>query len=164
MMVPAAQSGTASARRCLMATASEYALAALSPKARAKILPVARPVSFETGQHIFREGDRAINLYVLTKGRVALEAHTPPHGTTIIATAEPGEWFSWSALIGPRLETATARALEPSAALAIKAGVLLDLCLEDPELGFEVYRMLADVIAERLISSRLQMLDVFAVG
>ncbi|HSN68600.1 MAG TPA: cyclic nucleotide-binding domain-containing protein [Thermoanaerobaculia bacterium] len=147
-----------------MTTAPEFALASLSPKARGKILAVALPVTFEEGQQIFREGDRAINLYVLTRGRIALEAHTPPHGTKIFATAEPGEWFSWSALIGPRLETATARALEPSAALAIKGGVLLDLCLEDPELGFEVYRMLADVIAERLIASRLQMLDVFAAG
>jgi len=41
---------------------------------------------------------------------------------------------------------------------------LMDLCREDRELGFELYRALAEVIMARMIATRLQLLDVFAVG
>jgi hypothetical protein len=38
----------------------------------------------------------------------------------------------------------------------------MDLCREDPDFGFELYRALADVISSRLIATRLQLIDVFA--
>ena len=40
----------------------------------------------------------------------------------------------------------------------------MDACREDCPMGFELYRTLASVIAARLIATRLQLLDVFAVG
>jgi CRP-like cAMP-binding protein len=66
--------------------------------------------------------------------------------------------------VEPRIETAAARAVEEAEVLGIKGGVLMDLCREDRELGFELYRALAEVIMARMIATRLQLLDVFAVG
>ena len=72
--------------------------------------------------------------------------------------------FSWSALVEPRLATAAVRAMEDTEAFGIKGGVLMDECRKDYELGFELYRALTEVIAGRLIATRLQLVNVFSVG
>jgi CRP-like cAMP-binding protein len=55
------------------------------------------------------------------------------------------------------------RAVEDTEALGLKGGALMDACREDPELGFELYRAITEVIAARLIATRLQLLDVFSM-
>jgi CRP-like cAMP-binding protein len=66
--------------------------------------------------------------------------------------------------VEPRIETASARAVEETTVFAMKGGHLMDLCREDPELGFELYRALSEIIMARLTATRLQLLDVFAVA
>lgn len=46
-----------------------------------------------------------------------------------------------------------ARAVEESEVLGIKGGALMDLCREDVGLGFELHRVLTQVIAARLIAA-----------
>ena len=137
-------------------------LASLSPRAREKVLALADSFRYNEGETIFREGDPSLYVYVVKTGHVAIEIHVPSKGRRTILTVGPGDLFSWSALVEPRLGTASARAIEETEALGIKGGSLLDLCLQDPELGFELYRALAGVITARLIATRLQLLDVFA--
>jgi CRP-like cAMP-binding protein len=90
--------------------------------------------------------------------------HIPSKGRRTIPTAGPGNVFSWSALVEPRIETASARAVEDTEVLGIKGGALMDLCREDCSLGFEVYRSPAEVITAHLTATRLQWLDVYALG
>jgi CRP-like cAMP-binding protein len=130
-----------------------------SPPVRDKILSLSEPSRFTAGQTIFEEGGHSLYLYVVKQGRVAIEAHMPGWGVRTIDTLGPGELFSWSALIEPRLETASARALEETEVLRIKGGALTDACCEDPEFGFEIYRTLAEVISERLVAMRGQLLS-----
>jgi CRP-like cAMP-binding protein len=139
-------------------------LAQLSPRVREKLLGLAQGFRYLEGETIFREGDPSLYLYLVKEGRVALETHFPSKGRVVIQTISSGGLFSWSALVGPRIETATARAVEETEALGIKGGALEDLCREDFELGFEVYRTLAGVISARLNATRMQLLDVFAAA
>jgi CRP-like cAMP-binding protein len=130
-----------------------------SPQVREKILALSEPCSFTAGQTIFEEGAHSLYLYVVREGRVAIEAHMPGWGVRTIDTVGPGELFSWSALIEPRLETASARALEETDVLRVKGGALMDACREDADFGFEIYRTLAEVISERLVAMRGQLLS-----
>lgn len=139
---------------------TELGLMQLSPQSRELVLGIAQEVHFDEGETIFREGDHARNLYVLLDGEVSVETNAPPRGSIVINTIGPGEWFSWSALLEPWIETATCRAIEPSDALAIRGGALMDLCRDDTKLGFEVYRMLASVVARRLVATTLQLVDL----
>jgi CRP-like cAMP-binding protein len=139
-------------------------LADLSPRVQEKLLCMADSFSYAAGQDIFREGDPSLYLYVVKSGRVAIEVHVPSKGRRTILTAGPGDLFSWSALVEPRIETASARAVEDTELVGIKGGLLMDACLEDSSLGFELYRALAEIITARLIATRLQLLDVFSVG
>jgi CRP/FNR family cyclic AMP-dependent transcriptional regulator len=135
-----------------------------SPRVQEKLLSLAETFNYQAGQDIFHEGDPSLYLYVLKAGHVAIEVHVPSKGRRTIFTSGPGDVFGWSALVEPRIETAAARAVEEAEVLGIKGGVLMDLCREDRELGFELYRALAEVIMARMIATRLQLLDVFAVG
>ena len=139
-------------------------LANFSPRVQEKLLGVAETFQHKAGADIFHEGDPSLYIYVVKTGHVAVELHVPSKGRRTIFTASPGDVFGWSALVEPRIETASARAVEDAEVLGIKGGLLMDMSREDCELGFEVYRTLASVIMARLIATRLQLLDIFAVG
>ena len=133
-------------------------LARFSPQVQQKLLALSEPFHFPAGQTIFEEGAASLYLYVVKSGRVAIEAHIPAWGNRLITTLGPGELFSWSALIEPRIETASARAVEDTEVVGIKGGALMDACREDAEFGFQLYRTLAEVITDRLVSTRRQLL------
>jgi CRP-like cAMP-binding protein len=128
-----------------------------------KLLSIAKIVSFEPGQVIFHEGDKEDYLYVVLEGRVAIEMSVPGHGRIRILTAEPMEEVGWSSVTPVvRQRTAGARAVLPSRLVAFDANALRKLCDEDHDLGYFVMRRLANVVAGRLLTGRLQLLDMFA--
>jgi CRP-like cAMP-binding protein len=140
-------------------------LESLAPRVREKLL--SRAVSFRSmrGKTIFHEGDPSLYLYIVKSGKIAIEAHLPSKGARTnltISTVGPGDVFSWSALVEPHIETAGARAVEESEVLGIEGGTLMELCCEDADLGFEIYRTLTQVMSARLIATRLQLMDIFA--
>jgi CRP-like cAMP-binding protein len=137
-------------------------LADLSPRVQEKLLSLGETFQYPEGETIFHEGDPSLHLYIVKTGQVAIDVHVPSKGRMSIMTAGPGDLFSWSALVEPRIETASARAVQATEALGVKGGALMDLCREDPDFGFELYRALSEVISSRLIATRLQLIDVFA--
>ena len=92
-----------------------------------------------------------------------LQIYLHARGTRRILTLGPGDLFSWSAVIEPRRETETARAIECTEVLGIQGSRLLDLYLEDRALGCEMYKSIAAVVSSRLKATQMQLLDVFAV-
>ena len=139
-------------------------LTRFSPHVQAKLLALAQTFHFKAGEDIIREGDHSIYLYIVKGGRVAVEMDVPTLGRRILRTGDVGDMFSWSALVEPRLATATVRAIEDTEALGIKGGVLMDACREDYELGFELYRAVTEVIASRFVGTRLQLVNVVSPG
>jgi len=137
-------------------------LAHLSPRVQEKLLALGEAFHYTAGQTIFHEGDPSLHLYIVKSGQVAIDLHVASKGRRSIMTAGPGDLFSWSALVAPRIETASARAVDETEAIGVKGGALMDLCKEDPALGFEVYHELAEVISARLIATRLQLLDTLS--
>lgn len=136
----------------------------LSLDATGKVLKLSREVAFRPGHTIFSYGDPATEFYILRKGVVALLVHLPLKGNQVIAHLGAGDVFSWSALVEPYMETATAKALTDVDVVAIEGAALMRAAHEDPRFGFEIYRALSGVIMQRLEVTRLQLLDVYAVN
>jgi len=117
----------------------------------------------DAGQDLFREGDKEDFLYIVLKGRVAMELFVPGRGRMRIFTAEPMDVIGWSSVTPViRQRTASARAVLPSCLIALDARRLRQLCEEDHDLGYFVMRRLANVVASRMLITRLQLLDIFA--
>lgn len=135
----------------------------LEPDHFAKLLAIADLMEWSEDQTVFSEGGRDARLYLILKGRVAIEKHVPGRGRVTLLTLGPSEIFGWSAMvpvIGTR--TATARAVAPTQAVTFDTLALQQVCDEDHDLGYLVYRRLTNIIAGRLSATRLQLLDMYS--
>jgi CRP/FNR family transcriptional regulator, cyclic AMP receptor protein len=117
----------------------------------------------QNGDELFHEGDPQDCLYIVLEGRVAVEIHIPNHGRLRILTVEPTELLGWSSITDtmPR-RTASARAVAATRLLAIDSAALHAACKKDSDLGYFIMNRVANVIANRLLITRLQLLDLFA--
>lgn len=133
----------------------------LEPRHLVKLASIATEMTFEEGESIFREGDTGEIIYLVQEGSVALYIHIPGRGRVTILTIEPGRLLGWSSLFPPHHKTASARAVMPTRVLAIDAKQLWKVCQTDYELGYIIMCRVAEAITKRLISTRLQLLDMF---
>jgi CRP/FNR family cyclic AMP-dependent transcriptional regulator len=118
-------------------------------------------VVFKAGEFIFREGEDANAFYFIRHGRVLVETYIPHKGPVVIRSREAGEIFGWSWLVPPYKWHFDARAVELTRALALDGKCLRDKCEGDHDLGYEIMKRFAYVIAERLEATRLQLLDIY---
>jgi CRP/FNR family transcriptional regulator, cyclic AMP receptor protein len=137
-------------------------LSGLTDRAREKFLSMGETFHFRAGEVIFRQDDVARYLYLIKKGNVAIEMHIPTRGTRRIDTVGQGEIFSWSAVVFPHIETATARALDDTEVLGVRGDALVLSCKKDCPFCTDIYRALVGTISSRLRATRLQVLDIYA--
>ena len=117
----------------------------------------------EEGTFLFNEGDREDYLYVLLEGQVVLEVEVPTRGKLPIYTAETLDIIGWSAMTPiVRQRTASVRATKPCLLLGLNSKLLQQMCDEDHELGYIIMKRLANVVANRLLTTRLCLLDMIA--
>jgi CRP/FNR family transcriptional regulator, cyclic AMP receptor protein len=118
---------------------------------------------FAPGQFIFRMGEDANVFYLIRHGKVALELYTSERGAITIQTVDDNDAVGWSWLIPPYRWELDARAVTATLALAFDGACLRGKLEDDHDLGYEMYKRFAPVIAERLQATRLQVLDVHGV-
>jgi CRP-like cAMP-binding protein len=114
------------------------------------------------GTYLFREGSDNRNLYLIRSGRLALEMNVPGRGEVRILTLGPGEMAGWSALLGDGKMTAGAVAVEDTEVVAAEADKLRQLCQSNRDFGYHLMRRMAAALSQRLLATRLQLLDLFA--
>jgi CRP-like cAMP-binding protein len=117
---------------------------------------------FDTGQYLFRDGDEANQFYIIRKGRIAIEAQSPSSDPTLIHTYGEGEILGWSWLVPPYRWRFSGKALELTRVLALDGKCLRGKCEKDHDLGYELLKRFADILASRLDSARLQLIDMYA--
>ncbi|HEX3657560.1 MAG TPA: cyclic nucleotide-binding domain-containing protein [Pirellulales bacterium] len=135
--------------------------AALPQQVSAVLASMSKLERFSAGQVIFREGDATRILYVVVSGRVMLEMQVPGRAPMRILSLGPGEMLAWSAVLNQGGMTATARVVEDVEVVAICAGRLLEICEQNPQIGYALMRQVAIALSERLVATRLQLLNVF---
>lgn len=122
----------------------------------------AQTVHFPQQHHIFREGDLANAFYVIREGLVSVELSTP-NGTTTLQTVSRGEVLGWSWILPPYRWRFSAKTLRPTQALVLDGNWLRLKCQEDRDLGYEMLKNFAELIAARLDATRLQLLDLYSI-
>jgi CRP-like cAMP-binding protein len=119
---------------------------------------------FEAGETLFREGAPADTFYVVRRGTVALELHSPTRGPLTVETVGAGEVIGWSWLFPPYTWNFDARAVTPVRATVFDGACLRGKCDEDPALGYELMKRFAQVFVDRLRWTRVRLLDVYGDG
>ncbi|MGF1552600.1 MAG: Crp/Fnr family transcriptional regulator [Paracoccaceae bacterium] len=104
---------------------------------------VSEEVRFTAGDVIFREGDPALDVFLVLGGEVDITLRAEGrHGMAHVASLGAGEVFGEMSIVdrGPR--SATAVAAGPTVCLRFPAERVLDLIRERPETTLEILRTL----------------------
>lgn len=135
----------------------------LEPDKLSRLSSVASIHELQPGDILFSEGDREDCFYVLLEGQVSLDMEVPTRGVVTVYTAEAMDVVGWSSMTPiARQRTVTVRAKTPSLLLGFNSKLLQQICDEDCELGYIIMRRLANVVANRLLTIRVCLLDIIA--
>lgn len=134
------------------------------PRYMQLITSCASNVRYNAGEYVFREGEAASQFYIIRQGKVALEIAAAQRGVITIETIESGEVLGWSWLFPPYRWHFSARAAQPMRAIALDGVCLRNKGEANHDLGYELVKRVAQIVIERLQATRLQLLDVYAMG
>jgi len=116
-------------------------------------LALGTAISLKGGDELFRLGDKADCLYVVSRGRVNLTLPMHVRGNeqdVLVEERVPGQTVGWSALTPPYRFTLRATAPLATEVIALSRTALRDHFLLHPEVGCAVSLNLAAVIGQRL--------------
>ena len=136
----------------------------LSPAMRQRLAQCAEHVEFPADHPVLIEGEPANSMYAILKGRVAVGVRSPQRGLQVIDTLQRGDILGWSWLFEPYLWTFDAVTVKPVRAIEIHVDCIRPYLAEDPLAANELLREVAAVMAERLASARLRLIDMFGAG
>jgi CRP-like cAMP-binding protein len=121
-----------------------------------------RVVRLPAGSKMFQEGSIEDEVFVISSGHVRLTMHVPNRSDVPFLTAGPGDLVGWSGLISDGRMTATATTTEDTTLIAMSGKRLQELCGSESDLGYVLMKRIAQVLSQRLLSTRLQLLDLFS--
>ena len=119
---------------------------------------------FQTGARLISEGGAADSFYAIRSGRVAVGTRPPNGALALVETLHSGDVLGWSWLLPPHRWRFDAIAIEPVHAIQLHAACVLTYLDAHPEAGYEVALGVAGIMAERLESARLRLLDLYGSG
>jgi CRP-like cAMP-binding protein len=134
-------------------------LAGMPPAHLDELASITQSVRFDKNEVILEEGETSTQLFLITSGRVALEIAGAPRPFRVDVLGE-GDEFGWSWALGTP-GVYQVRAMEPTEALVVPAPDLLALCEIDNAFGYALMRRLLGVVADRLQSTRLTVIDMY---
>ncbi len=144
----------------IAATLSKAALfAGLTTPQLRSIAPLAKGVSFESGAVVFREGDPARFLYVVVRGRIALEMAIDGPGKhrlepVVVGVMGSGDAAGLSALAHPYVLRLTAVAKGACQAVEVDAEGLREAIDLDHTLGLRIMTNAGGLLSSRLTMTR----------
>jgi CRP/FNR family transcriptional regulator, cyclic AMP receptor protein len=110
---------------------------------------------------LFNEGDAEDCFYVLIDGQLRIETHVPGHGQYLLYLAEPLDIVGWSVLTPViRQRTGTVSANTLSRLICFNSKILHQLCEEDQHFGYVIMRRVANVVASRMLVTRLRLFEL----
>jgi CRP/FNR family cyclic AMP-dependent transcriptional regulator len=137
----------------------------LSPGQIEALAKIASILSLNAGNILFNEGDSEDCLYVLLEGLAEASVHVPGHGQVHLYHAEPLDIVGWSVLTPVvRQRTVTVKAATDIRAICINSQILRQMCEQDRDFGYVIMRRISNVVASRLLVTRLQLFDLIRQG
>lgn len=134
---------------------------AFSEKQLAEIAKITETKTFKKGSEIYKEGDRANHIFMVSKGWVSLRKIDPERDLGIsFENREKGELFGTACFMKPQEYTLNAICMEDSEVMAIDADKLFDLFQKDYQIGYLFLREIAKVYFERYKGVKRQLYEM----
>ena len=134
---------------------------AFSEKQLAELIKVTETKTFKKGSEIYKEGDRANYIFLVSKGWVSLRKVDPERDIGIsFENREKGELFGTACFMKPQEYTLNAVCMEDSEVLKMDADKLFDLFQKDYQMGYLFLKEIAKVYFERYKSVKRQLYEM----
>jgi CRP-like cAMP-binding protein len=117
----------------------------------------AEPVSFKSGETVYRRGERATFMYVVISGKIALLAPGDKEANVLVNELGEGKLFGVCVCVGVDSYTVTAKCVEEAWLLRIKTDVLKKLMEDDFEVGYALQKQIAQIYFRRYANSTRQL-------
>lgn len=124
-----------------------------------ELAPLTSRSMFHAGNRIFHQGTPADRFWLLTHGRVYLDAEVPGYDNFVLETLKPGSVLGWSWLFPPYRWHFGAVAVSTTHTLTFNGTLVRALCDRDPALGYALTTRFLQIMGERLQSARRRMQD-----
>ena len=141
---------------------SQPFLAGLTPAQLDKLSYWTRKSTFHAGTRLFEEGQRADRFWLVREGRVDLQTQIPGRGGVVLDSLGRGAVLGWSWLFPPYRWHFSASAGEVTSAIEFDAAAVREQCQREPALGFQLAIRFTEVVVDRLQSTRLRLVDMYA--
>jgi CRP/FNR family cyclic AMP-dependent transcriptional regulator len=136
----------------------------LSPEHIEAVADCANTLTFASGDYLWWQGEQSTLFYLIQSGQVALEISVPGQGPFRIETLSEGEFLGCSNLLASSRCQFDARALTPVSCLLFQGERLHLLMERDQQLGYALLKCLAPMMALKLESARLRLLDLHGLS
>lgn len=103
-----------------------------------------KPVVFQPGAILFREGDRSFHFYIVQEGQVRIFREAPEGGEVDLAVVSEGASIGEFAMIDHQPRSASAQALTEVKAVEVSEEAYLDLLSELPDWAVSVMKALVE--------------------
>lgn len=118
--------------------------------------------SFQAGEEIFKQGQRAKTLHVLLNGQISVRVKDYEEADLMAKTLkEPGAVLGTVALVKPHVYNVTAEAVSKARTFAIEGPRLSETMRANPLMGFEVMTCLNQSYLHRMNVKRTGMISLF---
>lgn len=109
---------------------------------------------------VFREGDTADKLHLLTSGSIALRVNltSRPDSVTVSFINTPHKTIGWSGVVAPNHYTASAYCEEDTELITIPSSDFMKILDRHPEAGYKIMLRITQIISDRLRNSRQALL------
>jgi CRP/FNR family cyclic AMP-dependent transcriptional regulator len=115
---------------------------------------LAKLVQFQPHQRVFEQDKPATHFFIVRSGSVTVEIPSIDGEGLAIQKLGSGSMLGWSWLISPYRWAFDARATAESSIIAVDGERLRAACESDPQLGYELLKRFAVLMAERLNAAR----------
>jgi CRP-like cAMP-binding protein len=116
-------------------------------------------LEIKKGQVLFRQGERADKFYIVRNGCVSVQIPALMGPTLEVQTLSTDQILGWSWLISPYQWHFQAKAEEDSKLLEFDGTTILARCEQEPKFGYELLKIFAVLMSERLDASRQKLMD-----
>ena len=134
---------------------------AFSEKQLAELAKATEKKTYKKGSEIYKEGERANHIFLVSKGWVSLRKVSPERDIGIsFENRGRGELFGTACFMKPQEYTLNAICMEDSEVLTMDADKLFDLFQKDYQIGYLFLREIAKVYFERYKSVKRQLYEM----
>jgi len=124
----------------------------------AELSKITENKSFEKGDQIYREDDRANRFYLVVDGQISLNKIDPGEQIGIsFEKRERGGLFGAACFMAPRKYTLNALCLKDSEVMSIDADKLFERFQTDPDMGYKFMKEVAKIYFDRYKVAKRQI-------